>query len=114
MKNLILMLWLIPFGGFAQTETKIPQDSLPAIVQNALLKKYASFKTEGIFKISDKQNVITYRVELEKKEKSVVLIYDIQGNLNSREKSKILTYDGSEKLPSKSESSNDGHTGHQH
>lgn len=100
---------------FAQTETKIPQDSLPAAAHNELHKKYAAYAVNSVLKITDKQQNITYKIEVQKKTTQIELLYDKEGKLISKEKSKIYTYDGTEKIKPKStpSKSNDGHN-HQH
>lgn len=93
----------------AQTETKIPEDSLPAFAHNELHKKYSGYTVNSIFKKMDKLQNVTYKVEVQKKTTQIELLYDKQGNLISKEKSKIYTYDGTEKPKSVPAKSNDGH-----
>ena len=64
--------------------------------------------------MSDKQQNITYKVEVQKKTTQIELLYDKDGKLISKEKSKIYTYDGTEPIKAKPAKSNDGHGGHQH
>ena len=119
MKNLIFLLLsitisvLIITNSYAQTETKIPQDSLPAIVHNELHKKYATYAVNSILKIVEKQQTITYNVEVQKKTTLIRLVYSSDGKLISKEKSKIYSFDGTEPIISKPTQSNDGHN-HQH
>lgn len=95
----------------AQTETKIPGDSLPALVHNELYKKYSGYTVNSIFKKVDKLQNVTYKIEVQKKTTQIELLYDKHGELISKEKSKIYTYDGTEKSrsPSSPSKSNDGH-----
>ncbi len=100
----------------AQTETNVPQDSLPAAAHNELHKKYVAYAVISIIKITDKQQKITYKVEVQKKTTSIELHYDKEGNLISKEKSKIYSFVGTEKIKPKSvpSKSNDSQGGHQH
>lgn len=95
----------------AQSETKIKEDSLPVIIQNQLHKNYSSYKINYIYKKLDKQQNITYRVEVQKKTTQVEFLFDNLGKLIKKEKRKVYTYDGTEKSNSLSSpsNSNDGH-----
>lgn len=115
MKKIIFMILLMPFWVFAQTETKIKQDSLPTTVHNELHKKYAAYAINSVLKITDKQQNITYKVEVQKKSTLIELVYDRDGKLINKEKSKVYSFDGTEKIKSSTPTqSNDGHNGHQH
>lgn len=107
---------LMPLAVFAQTETKIKQDSLPTTVHNELHKKYAAYAVNSVLKITDFQQKHKYKIEVQKKSTVIELIYDNDGKLISKEKSKIYSFDGTEKITPKSEpsKSNEGHSGHQH
>ena len=96
----------------AQTEIKIPQDSLPNAVQDNLHKKYSDYHVNSITKNSSKQPVI-YSLELQKKNRLIRLVYDMNGNIIEKNKSKIFTFDGTEPIKSAPVQSNDGHN-HQH
>lgn len=98
----------------AQTETKISKDSLPSTIHAELHKKYAAYAVNSVLKITDKQQNITYKVEVQKKSTMIELHYDKDGKLISKDKSKVYTYDGTEKPKSTPVKSNDGHSGHQH
>jgi hypothetical protein len=115
MKNIIPLplISLLFFANTisAQTQTKIPQDSLPLVTHNELHKKYAAYTVNSISKITDMQQNITYKVEVQKKTTMIELLYDNQGKLISKEKSQI--YYGTEPVKSKPSQSNDGHN-HQH
>lgn len=119
MKKITILLlsiatsFLIPENSYAQTQTKIPQDSLPAIVHNELHKKYTAYVVNSILKIVDKQQNLTYKIEVQKKATLIELTYDSQGKQISKEKSKIYTFDVTEPRKPKSSQSNDGHN-HQH
>ncbi len=113
MKKIIFIVLLLPFGVFAQTEIKIKQDSLPITVNNELHKQYATYAVTSILKLSDKQQNVTYKIEVQKKNTVIDLLYDNQGKLISKVKSKIYSYDGTEKPKSTPANSNDGHN-HQH
>ncbi len=95
----------------AQTETKLHEDSLPAIVHNELHKKYAHYTVNSISKKVDQLQNITYKIEVQKKSTVIDLLYDKQGKLIGKEKSKVYSYDGTEKSrsPSSPSKSNDGH-----
>jgi len=95
----------------AQTETKFPEDSLPAIVHNELYKKYVRYTLNSISKKVDQLQNITYKIEVQKKSTVIELLYDNQGKLIGKEKSKVYSYDGTEKSksPSSPSKSNDGH-----
>ncbi|MDO9001041.1 MAG: hypothetical protein Q7W45_14840 [Bacteroidota bacterium] len=108
-----IMLALIGICS-AQTETKISKDSLPSAVHTELHKKYITYTVNSILKITDKQQNITYKVEVQKKSTMIELLYDNHGKLISKDKSKVYTYDGTEKPRSTPVKSNDGHSGHQH
>lgn len=96
---------------FAQTETKIQEDSLPSSIHDELHKKYARYTVNNISKNTDKLKNIMYKVEVQNKSTVIELLYDIQGKLINKKKSKVYTYDGIEKpkSPSLSNESNDGH-----
>lgn len=119
MKNLIFHLLLIAIfvliaaNSYAQIETKIPQDSLPSNVHNELHKKYSAYAVNSILKIEDKQQTITYTVEVQKKTTLIRLVYYSDGKLISKDKCKIYSFDGTERIKSKQEKSSDGHN-HQH
>lgn len=85
----------------AQTETKIPEDSLPAFAHNELHKKYSGYTVNSIFRKVDTLQSVTYKVEVQKKTTQIELLYDKRGKLICKEKSKIYTYDGTEKPKSK-------------
>lgn len=109
------MILLMPLGAFAQTETKIKQDSLPLTVHDELQKQYVAYTVNSIYKVTDKQQNIIYKIEVQKKSKLIELVYDNKGTLISKEKSKIYSFDGTEKIKSSTPTqSNDGHSGHQH
>ncbi|MDO9184414.1 MAG: hypothetical protein Q7W13_00260 [Bacteroidia bacterium] len=97
----------------AQTETKIPGDSLPALVHNELNKNYALYSVNSISRKVDQLQNSTYKIEVQKKSTVIELHYDKQGKLINKEKSKVYTYDGTEKTRSPSPSSpgksGDGH-----
>lgn len=114
MKKIIFIVLLLPFGAFAQTETKIKQDSLPPTVHNELHKQYVAYTVNSIYKVTDKQQNIIYKIEVQKKSKLIELVYDNQGKLISKQKNKIYSFDGTEKPKSSPTQSNDGHSGHQH
>lgn len=98
----------------AQSEAKMPKDSLPSMIHTELHKKYTAYTVNSILKITDKQQNITYKVEVQKKSTMIELLYDNDGKLISKNKSKVYTYDGTEKPRSTPVKSNDGHSGHQH
>lgn len=94
----------------AQTETKIPEDSLSVIVHNELHKKYSRYNINEILKVADKKENVFYKITVEKKTTQIELLYDKHGKFISKEKSRIYTFDGTEQpkaAPSKS--NNDGH-----
>lgn len=118
MKNIISRLLsitisvLITINAYAQTGVKIIQDSLPTSVHSELHKKYASYTVNSIQKITDKQQSITYNVEVQKKTTLLRFVYSSDGKLISKVKSKIYSFDGTE--PIKSKPASDGHEGHHH
>lgn len=118
MKKIILLhlILLLIFAKniSAQSETKIPQDSLPTAVHDELHKQYTAYTVNNIYKVTDKQQNIIYKIEIQKKSKLIDLVYDNQGKIISKEKSKIYSFDGTEKSKSSPTKSNDGHSGHQH
>lgn len=115
MKRIFYIILLLPVGAIAQTETKTDQDSLPALVHNDLHKQYVAYTVNSIYKVTDKQQNIIYKIEIQKKSKLIDLVYDNQGKLISKQKSKIYSFDGTEKPKASSPTpSNDGHSGHQH
>lgn len=96
----------------AQTETKIPEDSLPVAVHNELHKKYARYHVNSIMLKTDKEQNEIYKVEVQKNTRLIRLQYDINGNLISKQKSRVFTYDGTE--PVKRPTDNHGGGGHNH
>lgn len=111
---LVSVIFLIALTNIcnAQTEIKIPEDSLPSAVHDAVHKKYSNYKINSVAKKTGQQTV-TYSLELQKKTTLLRLIYAADGNLISKDKSKIFTFDGTEPVKSKPAQSNDGHN-HQH
>lgn len=99
--------------AFAQIETKIQNDSLPAIIHNELHKKYASYVVNSVLRIVDMHQNIVYNVEKQKNATLIRLVYSSKGILISKEKSKIYSFDGTEPIKSKPIQTNDGHN-HQH
>ena len=105
--------------GFSQTETIIKWDSLPASANADIKKNYGNYTVDKVLSIVDKQHTNTYKVELIKKTKFLVLGYDKDGQLISKEKSRIYTFDGTEKHRTKpvnsgGDNSGGGHGGHVH
>lgn len=113
-KKTLLTSFLALLANFllAQTEIKLPEDSLPKSIHNELHKKYSSYAVNSIVKKSDKGSV-SYALELQRKNNLLRLLYDANGKLLDKDKSKIYTYDGTEPVKSKPVQSNDGHN-HQH
>lgn len=108
----INFVWMIP-KIYAQTETKISNDSLPSVVKEELKKKYSNYKVNGVTMVTEKAKPSTYKIEVQKKNNIVELLYDANGNIIGKSKSKIYSYDGTEKPKSPPVKSNDGHN-HQH
>ncbi len=109
----LLISLFSPFYVSAQTETKIVLDSLPVLIKVELAKEYHTFKVNHITRNTDNKDSVTYRIELQKKNTMVKLIYDKNGMLISKQKSKVFTYDDTEKPKSAPKKHNDGHN-HQH
>lgn len=63
---IFFLIILMPFVAVAQTETKIRKDSLLPTVRNELDKKYNAYSLNNVLKITDKQQNITYKVEVQK------------------------------------------------
>lgn len=108
MKLLIILLFS-PLLLLGQTEAKISLDSLPSGIRAELTQKYSKFKIHYTAKIIDKQQNITYKIELQKKDKLIVLIYNMNGILIQKLKSKVYTFDDSKKPKKKPAHNDDGH-----
>ena len=85
---------------------------MPAAIKIELDKEYNMFKVNLITKNKDNKDSITYRIELQKNNKMIKLVYDKNGILISKTKSKVFTYDDSEK-PKSTGKKHNGHN-HQH
>ncbi len=96
----------------AQTEVKIPEDSLPVAAHNELHKKYARYHVNNITRKVDKEQKITYKVEVQKNTRLIRLQYDSNGNMINKQKSRVFTYDGTE--PVKRSTDDHGGGGHNH
>lgn len=96
----------------AQTEIKIPEDSLPVAAHNELHKEYARYHVNSIIKKVDKEQKIAYKVEVQKKTRLIKLQFDTEGNTISKQKSRVFTYDGTE--PVKRPTDNHRGGGHNH
>lgn len=101
-------------NSYAQSEIKITQDSLPAIIKQELKKKYSGYAVNEVMLLTEKTKSVIYKIELQKKNNLVRLEYDVAGTLISKSKSKIYSFDGTEKPRRlKPSENNDGHN-HQH
>ena len=112
---IILSLTLVVINVCAaQTEIKIPDDSLPALIHSELHKKYARYVTNSVLKKTDNLRNITYRIEIQKKSTVIELLYDKEGKLISKIKSKVYSYDGTEKSRTPSSEPHQSNDGHNH
>lgn len=109
-----LLLFLTVNNVFAQSELKIKTDSLPSLIKEELKKKYIKYEVNSTTMITEKGKSTIYKIELQKKNNVLDLVYDASGTLISKSKSKVYSYDGTEKPKSQPANSSDGHSGHQH
>lgn len=98
--TIVLFAGLINISS-AQTETKVPTDSLPPAAKAHLGSKFRHYRVAKIVKVTDKALLITYKVEARKDEDSNTitcydLVYNEKGELKSKKKSKEYGYDGTE------------------
>lgn len=98
----------------AQTSTKIKMDELPVAAHDLIHGKYAKYRVNSMVKKLDKNEVLTYEVELQRKSKVINLTYNAQGDLLDTQKSKVFSFDGSERPSRPSGGGGDGHSGHSH
>lgn len=119
MKKIILysIFFLLATGAFAQTEQKIPHDSLPPKMHDKLHKLFEKYQVSNIIKKTDASGNITYTMEAHKEKAGngtttyyiQYLTYDPAGKLLSKKKDKVYY---TEPKP-QAAPSNDGHN-HQH
>jgi hypothetical protein len=67
-------------GNLLEVESEIKKADLPKAIAAALAKDYVGYEIEETAKIESK-GVITYEAEVEKGEKSIDLIFDLNGQL---------------------------------
>lgn len=118
--SFIVILFVDVTTGFAQTEFKIPPDSLPQQVMEQLHHKFHEYSVSTGTKKTDEKGRITYLLEVRKEKNSsetivYQLVYDSGGKLVTKKKEKEFYYTGKEKksTPAASSGGNQG-GGHQH
>lgn len=115
---LLVILMSVGFSNYAeaQTSSKIEMGDLPAAAHDLIHGKYAKYGVNSLIKKENKNAVLTYEVELQKKSNVVTLTYNAEGALMDTQKSKEYSFDGSEKpsKPSGGGGGGDGHSGHSH
>lgn len=108
-------------GAFAQTEQKIPHDSLPPVLHKKLHELFEKYHVSNLVKATDASGNVTYKMETHKEKAGngtttdyiQYLTYDSSGKLLSKKKDKVVYYTDSPKPKPKAAPSNDGHN-HQH
>jgi hypothetical protein len=123
MKKIIFasVFWILSSITFAQTETKIPHDSLPPVLHDKLHDLFEKYHVSNIVKAVDKDGKITYKMEAHKEKVGngtttdyiQYLTYNPSGKLLSKKKDKQIFYSDSPKQKPKATKTNDGHN-HQH
>ncbi len=93
----------------AQTTTKIKVEQLPETAQADLVKIYSKYQVNSMVQKEDVQGQTSYKIELQKKNKLVYLLYNNEGTLVSKRKSKSFTFDGMEPVKKPAPRANDGH-----
>lgn len=111
--KILLILFLFPLYAHAQTEVQIISDSLPLNVRTILMDKYNTYTVNTIYKNINKSGEVSYKIELQKKNKLLELTFNESGKLLSKEKSKIYTFKDKGKPKQTPSNSGDGHN-HQH
>lgn len=110
MKTTLIILFLFTFNFcFSQTDQKIKNDSLPALVKQQFIKEFNGYTIIYAVKTIDVNKKILYKIDAQKKTRLLVLTYDTLGELITKQKSRIYTFDGTEKQSRPSNQSNDGH-----
>tara|TARA_R110002072_G_scaffold171058_4_gene324795 strand:- start:1062 stop:1430 length:369 start_codon:yes stop_codon:yes gene_type:complete len=104
------------FNADAQTKTEIEMEALPAAAHDLIHGKYAKYGVNSMLKKQDKNDVLTFEVELQKQSKLVTLTYNAEGTLLDTQKSKVFSFDGTEKpsKPSGGGGGGGGGGGHSH
>jgi hypothetical protein len=72
------------YGKWVETETEIKTSSLPAVIQAAIKKDFASYKLKEASKIESLEHGICYEVEIEKGETTLDILYTKEGKILSK------------------------------
>lgn len=118
---IVLFLFLTLGNAYAQTEIKIPHDSLPKVMHDKLHDLFKEYHVSNIVKATDAKGKVTYKMEARKEKPKngattvyiQYLTYDSSGKLISKKKEKEIYYTDSPAPKPKQTESNDGHN-HQH
>ena len=116
-KTITIVMLLLTGTIVAQTETKIPKDSLPASIKKHLSSNFHDYSVSNTTKVNN-NGTITYKLEV-RKEKSDVdgvvkatiffLIYGTEGRIVSKRKEKEEYYTDSPKNKTKHENHDHNH-----
>ncbi|HKR06608.1 MAG TPA: hypothetical protein VJY62_18380 [Bacteroidia bacterium] len=103
---------------YAQTEIKIPGDSLPGSIKEHLQSKFHDYTVSNAVKKTAPDGTVTYIIDIRRAKNSdqnilYYLVYDSSGKLLDKRKGKEFVYDGKEPVKKTKLPEGDGHN-HQH